>query len=122
MTGSMRARRSILLAGAVAGLLLVIGLSALAVWWNARNSQKHVAALQKAHMGIGQALTGIRENVYLNAILKRDCLLDSDPENLAEYVKQFAAIRTRTEEGFRILEAAGQDEEQKSALAAFVWN
>src|SRR5688572_7465680 len=114
MGRSMRARRSILLAVALAGLLLVIGLSALAVRWNAKNSQQHVAALQQAHMRVGVALAGIRENVYLNAVLKRDYLLDSDPENIQQYVDQFAAIRARTEEAFRVLEAAGQDHEQKA--------
>ncbi len=56
MWDTMRARRSILLAAALAALLLVIGVSAFAVWWSARSSQERVAALQNAHMQAGVAL------------------------------------------------------------------
>ena len=71
MGQSMQAPRSILLAGALTALLLVIGVSAFAIWWSARNSQERVAALQEAHMEAGIALAAIRANVYT----KRD--LDS---------------------------------------------
>lgn len=116
MRERMRARRSILLAAALAALLLVIGLSAAAVWWNARNSQERVAALQNSHMQASVALAAIRANVYLNAILTRDYLLDSDPSHAQQYIDQFAAIQANTEASFRMLEASGLDEEQKSAL------
>ncbi|HXE63031.1 MAG TPA: ATP-binding protein [Bryobacteraceae bacterium] len=112
----MRARRSILLAGALAGLLLVLGISAYAVWWNATNSQKRVAELQNAHGKTGEALAAIRANVYLNAILTRDYLLDSDPSHAQQYNDQFAAIRTDTQQSFRALEASGLDQTQKAAF------
>jgi signal transduction histidine kinase len=112
----MRARRSILLAGALAGLLLVIGVSAFAVWWNARNSQQRVAALQSAHMQAGVALSAIRANVYLNAILTRDYLLDRDPSHAQQYIDQFTAIQADTEQSFRALEASGLDDAQRRAL------
>ena len=113
---SMRPRRSILLAAALAALLLVLGVSAFAVWWSARNSQERVAALQSAHMQAGVALAAIRANVYLNAILTRDYLLDPDVSHAQQYIDQFNTIQTKTEESFRTLEAAGLDEEQTAAL------
>jgi signal transduction histidine kinase len=116
MGQSMPARRSILLAAALAALLVVIGVSAFAVWRNARNSQEHVAALQNAHMEAGVALASIRANVYLNAILTRDYLLDQDPSHATQYFEQFAAIQAKTEESFRALRASGLDAEQEAAL------
>lgn len=112
----MRARRSILLAAALAALLLVIGISAYAVWWNAKNSQERVAALQAAHMRAGVALAAIRANVYLAAILTRDYLLDPDPSHAQEYIDQFSAIQANTEKSFQDLGASGLDEPQKAAL------
>jgi signal transduction histidine kinase len=112
----VRARRSILLAGALAGLLLVIGISAYAVWRNARNSQERVAALQSAHMKAGVALAAIRANVYLAAILTRDYLLDPDPTHAQEYIDQFGVIQANTEKSFQVLEASGLDEPQRAAL------
>jgi signal transduction histidine kinase len=109
-------RRSILLAAAFAALLLVIGASAFAVWRNARNAQERVAALHNAHMQAGSALGAIRASVYLNGILTRDYLLDSDPAHSQQYIDQFGAIRAKTEESFRMLEFSGQDDEQKAAL------
>ena len=112
----MRARRSIWLAAALAALLLVISVSAFAVWWSARSSQERVAALQNAHMQAGVKLAAIRANVYLNAILTRDYLLDPDASHAQQYIDQFNTIQTNTEESFRSLEASGLDEKQKAAL------
>jgi signal transduction histidine kinase len=112
----MRARISTFLAVALAGLLLVIGASAFAVWWSARNSQEQVASLQNAHMVAGQALATIRANVYLNAILTRDYLLDSDSSHAAQYIDQFNRIQANTEKSFRTLDALGLDDQQKTAL------
>ena len=108
--------RSILLALALAALLLVIGASSFAVWWSARTSQERVAALQNAHMQAGVALAAIRANVYLSAILTRDYLLDSDTSHAPQYIDQFNRIRANTEDSFRILEALGLDDAQKTAL------
>src|SRR5579862_564108 len=116
MSPSMRARRSILLAGALAALLLVIGLSAFAIWWTAKNSQDRIARLQNAHMRAGVALAAIRSNVYLNAILTRDYLLDSDSSHARQYIDQFNRIQANTDESFSTLEALGLDSEQKTAL------
>lgn len=112
----MQARRSILLAVALAGLLLVIGVSAFAIWWSARNSQEREVALQDSHLQAGLALAAIRANVFLNAILTRDYLLDTDWSHAPEYVDQFNRIRANTEESFRTLEAMGLDNQQRSAL------
>lgn len=116
MVRSMGARRSILSGVALAALVLVIGASALAVWWNARNSQTSIAALQNSHMQAAVALAAIRSNVYLNAILTRDYLLDSDVSHAQKYIDQFNRIQANTEESFRILEGSGLDEEERGAL------
>ena len=121
MGRSMHVRRSIFLAAALAALLLVIGVSAFAVWSNARNSQERVAALQKAQIEAGVALAAIRANVYLNAILTRDYLLDLDASHAQQYVDQFNSIRAKTDESFRTLEASGQDDQQKAALKQLRW-
>jgi len=112
----MRARRSILLAAALAALLLVIGMSAFAIWWTARNSQDRIARLQNAHMRAGVALSAIRANVYLNAILTRDYLLDSDTSHAKQYIDQFDRIQANTEESFNTLASLGLDSEQNTAL------
>ena len=92
----MQARRSIFLAVALAGLLLVIGASAFAVWWSARSSQERVASLQNAYTEAGEGLASIRANVYLNAILTRDYLLDSDSSHNQQYIDQFNRIQANT--------------------------
>ncbi len=112
----MPARRSILLAAALAALLLVISVSAFAVWWSAKTSQQRVAALQNAHMDAGVALGSIRANVYLSAILTRDCLLDNDFSHAQQYFDQFNTIRANTQKSFQTLEASGLDDAQRAAL------
>ncbi len=112
----MKARRSILLAVSLAALLLVIGVSALAIRWSARNSQERISALQLAHMRAGEALAAIRANVYLNAILTRDYLLDSDSTHAQQYIDQFNKIQANTEDSFRTLEALELEVEQRAAL------
>jgi len=114
----MGARRSILLAGAFAALLLVIGVSATAVWWNARTAQANLADLHDVHMRANAALAAIRADVYLTGILTRDYLLDAsstaaDPQ----YINQFNGIREDTERNFEVIEQTRQDEEQRAALA-----
>ena len=114
----MGARRSFLLGGAFAALLLVIGVSAAAVWWNARAVQQDLTNLHDVHMRANAALAAIRSDVYLTGILTRDYLLDSsevtgDPQ----YINQFNSIREDTERNFATLEQARQDEEQRAALA-----
>ena len=113
---TMPARRSILLAAALAALLLVISVSAFAVWWSAKTSQQRVAALQNAHMDAGVALGSIRANVYLSAILTRDCLLDNDSSHAQQYFDQFNTIRANTQKSFQTLEASGLDDAQRAAL------
>src|SRR5689334_11686379 len=104
MEHPMHARRSILLGAALAALLLVIGASAFAISWNAKISQERVAALQRSHMQAGVALSTLRANVYLNAILTRDYLLDTASSHTQQYIEQFSRIQANTEESFRTLE------------------
>jgi signal transduction histidine kinase len=115
--GPVRVRGSILLACAFAALLLVIGLSALAIWRNAKMVQARVAALHSAHVQAAAALASIRTNVLLNSILVRDYLLDFDPSNAQQYIDQFSGIRTQTDESFRILDSLAHDDAQKAALS-----
>ncbi len=112
----MQVRKSILLAVAFAGLLLVIGGSAFAIWQNATAAQARVNALHNAHMEAGNALASIRANVYLTGILTRDYLLDPDAGHARQYADQFLNIRRSTEESFRILAASAQGAEEKTAL------
>ena len=116
MRASMSIRKSIVLAAAFAGLLLLIGASAFAIWMNARNAQERVTALHEAHTQAGAALSAIRANVYLNGILTRDYLLDSDPGHAQQYLDQFTTIRENTEQSFKTLEASSQDDAQRKAL------
>ncbi len=110
-------RRSILLAAAFAGLLLVIGASSFAIWVNTRQAQDRVANLHNTHMEAGAALASVRANVYLAAILTRDYLLDLEPSLARQYTEQFAHIRDSAEDSFRVLQASAQDAGQTEALA-----
>ena len=112
----MRLRRSILLTVAFAGLLLIIGASAFAIWRNATAAQLRVAALHNAHFEAGNALAALRANVYLTGILTRDYLLDADPNHAQQYADQFLKIRISTNDSFRILTASSQSELEKTAL------
>ena len=113
---SVRARRSILLTVAFAGLLLIIDASAFAIWRNATTAQLRVAALHKAHLEAGNALASIRANVYLTGILTRDYLLDADPSHAQQYADQFLKIRIGTDDNFRVLTASAQSDQEKMAL------
>ena len=112
----MQVRRSFLLAAAFAALLVVIGMSAFAVWRNATTAQTRVAALQNAHMQAGAALATIRTNVYLTGILTRDYLLDPDLTHAPQYIDQFKQIQAATDRAFKVLESTGQDSQQRAAL------
>jgi signal transduction histidine kinase len=112
----MRIRRSYLLAAAFSALLVVIGVSAYAVWHNAMTAQSRVAALQNAHMRAGSALSSIRANVYLIGILTRDYLLDPDPAQAPAYTSQFRQIQAATDRAFHLLESSGQEAAQRDAL------
>ena len=112
----MGTHRSILLAGAFASLLLIVGSSAFAIWRNAITAQARVAALHNAHVDAGRALAMVRANVYLAGILTRDYLLDSNPEHARQYADQFAAIRNDTDRCFSTLKAFFQDDAERAAL------
>lgn len=116
MTQRSEGRRSILLAASLAALLLVIGVSTSAIWWDAKTSQERVGALQQSHMQAGVALAAIRADVYLNAILTRDYLLDPDASRAEQYVDQFRRIQGDTEQRFEALRDSGLDNEQKKAV------
>jgi signal transduction histidine kinase len=112
----MGARRSILLAGAFAALLVVIGVSATAVWWNARTAQEQLTELHNTHAAVNAALASIRADIYLTGILTRDYLLDDQASVDRQYLAQFDGIREDTERNFKILDRSRQDEEQRVAL------
>ena len=112
----VRVRRSVLLSLAFAGLLLIIGASALAIWRNATAAQVRVAALHNAHLEAGNALSALRANVYLTAVLTRDYLLDPDPNHARQYADQFVKIRTSMNDSFRTLTASAQGEQEKATL------
>jgi CHASE3 domain sensor protein len=113
----MYARRSVLLAAAFAALLVVIGVSATAVWWNARTAQEMSNELHNAHMRVDAALASIRSDIYLTGILTRDYLLDTDSDEIPDYTEQFRSIQRDTERNFDILKGSPQVEEHRVALA-----
>ena len=116
MRSSVRVRRSVLLSVAFAGLLLIIGASAFAIWRNATAAQVRVAALHSAHLDAGNALSALRANVYLTAVLTRDYLLDPDPNHARQYADQFVKIRIVSSDSFRILTVSAQGDQEKAAL------
>ena len=118
MGPSVRVRRSVLLSVAFTALLLIIGASAFAIWRNATAAQLRVAALHNAHLESGNALSALRADVYLTAILTRDYLLDADPTQARQYADQFVKIRISTDDSFRILAALAQGDQEKAALGA----
>ena len=116
MGSSVRVRRSVLLSVAFAALLLIIGASAFAIWRNATAAQLRVAALHNAHLESGNALSALRADVYLTAILTRDYLLDADPNHARQYADQFVKVRISTEDSFHILTASALGDREKAAL------
>jgi signal transduction histidine kinase len=112
----MRVRTSVLLAGALSALLVLIAVAALFVWRKTTEMQAHVAELHEAHIHAGNALASIRSNVYASGILTRDYLLDPDPQQVSSYVEQFRQIRAQTQQAFRTLEAPGPDTPRRAAL------
>ena len=116
MGSSVRVRRAVLLSVAFAALLLIIGASALAIWRNATAAQSRVAALHNARLESGNALSALRADVYLTAILTRDSLLDADPNHARQYADQFSKIRISTYDGFNILTSSAQSDQEKAAL------
>src|SRR6185369_7593102 len=110
-------RRSILLAGAFSALLLVLAVSAFAVWRSARSTQDRVTTLHAAQMQADDVLDAIRDNVYLQGLLTRDYLLDSDPAQAPKYQAKFDELRARMEQNFQRLEAAGEAGVQLSAVS-----
>jgi signal transduction histidine kinase len=112
----MLRRKSLLLAFAFAGLLAIIGGAAIAIRRGSATEQREVAALHRAHLEAGDALSSIRANVFLAGILTRDYLLDPDASHAARYAEQFAGIRGQTERSFQILRTSSQSVEEKTAL------
>jgi signal transduction histidine kinase len=112
----MQVRKSVLLGAAFGALLVVIALSAIAVWRSAIIAQRRVADLHAASTRAATALSAIRSNIYLTAILSRDYLLDPDRYKVPQYLEQFNGIRRDIENGFSILRTAAQDEQQRQAL------
>lgn len=116
MRQSVLMRRSILLTVAFAGLLLVIGVAAFAIWQSARSAQQRVNALHRGHQQAGAALAAIRASVYSIGILTRDYLLDPDPTHAQQYLDQFAAARGEALKHLQVLQASSEDEGRKAAL------
>jgi signal transduction histidine kinase len=112
----MYVRKSVLLVGAFAALLLVVAVSATVYWQSTVRAQRTTAALRDSSLVAGEALSTIRYNVYLAGILIRDYLLDPDPRGSGKYTAQFKDITASTEESFKKLESAPQDEAQRRTL------
>ncbi len=112
----MKLPKSVLLTAALAALLLLLSASALISWRTARYAQDNVTALHAAHLKVNAELSAIRANVYLNAILTRDYLLDGDPAHIEQYVSQFEQIREKTQTSLHGLETSAPDEVRRRAV------
>jgi signal transduction histidine kinase len=112
----MRVRGSIVLIGAFAALILVMGVGAFVAWKGAQGAQARVEALHASHFDSGVALASIRANVYLIGILTRDFLLDNDPSRAPIYEGQFRSIRSSIASDLRLLDAGAQDSGQKAVV------
>jgi signal transduction histidine kinase len=110
-------RKQAFLGAAFSALLVTIVLLATGVWRTATSAQKRVAELHDASTTAATALSAIRADVYLTAILTRDYLLDYSWANVRLYVQQFEEIRTDLDKNFGILSKLTQDSGQKEALA-----
>jgi signal transduction histidine kinase len=113
----MQVRKSILLGAAFGGLVVMIALLAVGVWRSAKSAQERIAELHGASNAVATALSNIRSDVYLTAILTRDYLLDADRSRVPQYLAQFVKIRRSLETAFSVLQSAAQDEEQRKALS-----
>ena len=113
----MGIRKSVLLGAAFGALLLTIALSAIAVWRSATIAQGRVADLHTATTRAATALSTIRSNIFLTAILTRDYLLDSDHAKVPQYLDQFSTIHADLQQAFATLETTPLDHEQQEALA-----
>jgi signal transduction histidine kinase len=113
----MRVPKSLLLGVAFGALLVVLALSAIAVWRSATIAQNHVAELHAASTKATTALSAIRSDIYLTAILTRDYLLDPDRSGVPQYMRQFEEIQSDIQKGFSVLESTIQDEQQRRALS-----
>jgi len=112
----MPVRRSTFLIAAFGALLLLSALAAWAVWRNTSEAQVQAAAWRERDLRIHQALDTIRNGVYLNAILTRDYLLDSEVAHVRTYVDQFDSIRENTKSSVNALESVAHDEAPRSTL------
>jgi signal transduction histidine kinase len=63
-----------------------------------------VAQTHDAHSEVADALQHLRSDLYLAGILKRDFLLDRNPEEAPSYGEQFAAIQTSADQNLAIIE------------------
>ncbi len=113
----MRVRTSVLLGGAFAALLVVIGISAVLVWRSAAIAQRQVITLHDAHSLAAGALATVRANAFLAGLLTRDYLLDPDPAHAPRYAEQFDEIRRGTERSFKVLQQTLQSDTERAALA-----
>jgi signal transduction histidine kinase len=112
------ARRTALLAGAFAALLLVTGFSGFAIWRNATNAQAKISSLYNTHVEAETALASMRANVYLTGILTRDYLLDPQSGRAKEDKLRLQGIGNRISEEFRLLRSAARAAKNDDELAA----
>ena len=110
----MPARRSLFLVLAFAALLAICGGAAWAVWNDTREAQANAAVLHERDLAVHDALSQIRADVYLTAILARDALLE-DFAAPTEYRKQFEDIQTHSRAAMQVLHDRLEGEELEAA-------
>jgi len=120
----MRVRTWPLLSLGFGALLLLIGVSAVALHDRMTEVFAGVEAIQKAERASRQPLEGLRSEIYLTSILVRDYLLDPSPEAAAEERQRLQALRAEMEKDLAALEQALPSEslKERAGLRSAVLN
>lgn len=95
-------------------LLALITVFTLTTIGETFRSRKQLSDAYERHSKIADALMGIRSDLYLAGILKRDFLLDPAQSHAPQYGEQFTQIKNSTSEHLKTLEALLTPEEAPS--------
>lgn len=110
-------RVSVFLGFAFGALLLVLALSAYAIRRSSQEAQRHITGLHVANLQAADAFGRVRANIFMNGILVRDFMLDSEGSAERDYEEQSRALRERVYHDFDILEAAARDTQAQEGPA-----
>lgn len=95
-------------------LLVLISVFTVSAFREAFRNRQQLSEAYDRHNKIAEALMGIRSDLYLAGILKRDFLLDPAPSHAQEYGEQFAELKKLTDQHLSTLAALLTSEETPS--------